>query len=186
MLDVAERHDATGAIFGGASMGAATAIWAACIAPRQVGGLVLVIPPTAWSTRRSQASMYRGLGTAMALRLMTPVTLGLRLPRPRPQRGTRGALLDAVLEEVGRVPNTRLAPVLRGAADSDLPEPDVLRSIDVPTLILAWTGDRSHPESVARTLAATIPGAELDMNGSDPRAWPDKVSAFIEDVERGR
>ena len=45
-------------VLGGASMGAATALHAAMVRGEDVAGLVLVIPPTAWATRRAQAELY--------------------------------------------------------------------------------------------------------------------------------
>lgn len=89
MLEVATAADADTAVFGGASMGAATALWAACTAPERVEALVLAIPPTAWDTREQQRRVYRVLGTAAATRLLLPLQLGLRLPRPIPNRARR-------------------------------------------------------------------------------------------------
>ena len=42
----------------GASMGAATALHAAVIAPERIDALVLVIPPTGWETRAEQTGAY--------------------------------------------------------------------------------------------------------------------------------
>ncbi len=38
-------------VAGGSSMGCATSIYAALLAPERMKALVLVIPPTAWETR---------------------------------------------------------------------------------------------------------------------------------------
>mgnify|MGYP001812209208 FL=1 len=180
MLEVATAADAPSAIFGGGSMGAATAIWASCRSPERVQGLVLAIPPTAWDARERQRRVYRLLGTAAATRLLLPITMGLRLPRPRPTPATRAALTDAVLDDAGRRRTPHLAPPLRGAAMSDLPPVEDIALIDAPTLILAWRGDRSHPLSVARTLASVMPRAELVVaDGDDLRDWPDRVASFV-------
>ena len=183
MLDVATATEAPTAIFGGGSMGAATAIWAAHLAPERVQGLVLAIPPTAWSARERQRRVYRVLGAAAATRLLLTLQLGLRLPRPRPQPATQAALADAVVQEVSRQRSTQLAPPLRGAAMSDLPPVEELVGIDVPTLILAWEGDRSHPLSVARQLESSMPRAELDIaEGQDLGRWPSLVADFVAGV----
>ncbi len=42
----------------GASMGCATALHAAVLAPERVDALVLVIPPTAWVSRPAQRALY--------------------------------------------------------------------------------------------------------------------------------
>lgn len=180
MLDVATAAEAPTAIFGGGSMGAATAIWAARLAPERVHGLLLAIPPTAWRARERQRRVYRVLGAAAATRLLLPLQLGLRLPRPRPEPATQAALADAVVHEVSRKNPTQLAPPLRGAAMSDLPPVEDLAGIDIPTLILAWAGDRSHPLSVARQLESSMPRAELDIaEGPDLSRWPARVADFV-------
>ena len=175
--------EAPTAIFGGGSMGAATALWAAHLAPERVQGLVLAIPPTAWRARERQRRVYRVLGAAAATRLLLPLQLGLRLPRPRPRPATQAALADAVVQEVSRQRSTQLAPPLRGAAMSDLPPLEDLAEIDVPTLILAWAGDRSHPLSVARQLESSMPRAELDIaEGQDLGRWKSLVADFVAEV----
>lgn len=53
---------------GGASMGAAAALWAAVLAPDRVDRLVLALPPTAWESRSRSAGLYR-IGGAVSERL---------------------------------------------------------------------------------------------------------------------
>lgn len=66
---------------------------------------------------------------------------------------------------------------------SDLPEVEDLAGVDVPTLILAWPGDRSHPLSVARRLQSVMPRAELDIaDGGDLGGWPERVADFVAEV----
>lgn len=183
MLAVASRAGVERAVFGGASMGAATSIWAATLAPTRVAGLVLVIPPTAWEHRRSQSRLYGAFGrAATSPPLIRPLQWTLRLPRPRPRPGTRGALIDAVIGEVSRSSPERLAPLFQGAAGSDLPPVEVLAELEMPALILAWTGDRSHPMSVATTLASVLPNAELDVVADDPLACTRRVARFLTDL----
>jgi pimeloyl-ACP methyl ester carboxylesterase len=183
MLEVATAADAPSAIFGGGSMGAATAVWAALLAPKRVRGLVLAIPPTAWGARERQRRVYRVLGAAAATRLLLPLMLGLRLPRPRPERGTRAALADAVAHDVSHRSPPHLAPPLRGAAMSDLPSVEDIARIEVPTLVLAWRGDRSHPLSVAHTLESAMPRADLVIaEGGDLSTWPTRVADFAAHV----
>merc|ERR1719247_1916801 len=57
MLFVADRHRslaATGAILGGYSMGASSALWAAYLCPTSVRGLVLLSVTTAWEIRAAR------------------------------------------------------------------------------------------------------------------------------------
>jgi hypothetical protein len=56
-----------------------------------------------------------------------------------------------------------------------------VRSIVVPTLILAWTGDHAHPVSTAESLAELMVLSELHV-ASDlaaVRRWPDLVRDFL-------
>lgn len=69
---------------------------------------------------------------------------------------------------------------------SDLPPVDDLASVDVPTLILAWPGDRSHPLSVARRLTSSMRRAELVVaEGGDLSDWPNRVAEFVAQVTAG-
>jgi pimeloyl-ACP methyl ester carboxylesterase len=88
-----------------------------------------------------------------------------------------------VVEEVSRLRSTQLAAPFRGAAMSDLPPIGDLAGIDVPTLILAWPDDRSHPLSVARQLESSMPRAELDIaEGQDLGRWKSLMADFVAEV----
>lgn len=67
-IAVADRHGFGHFSIGGASMGAATALWTAVLAPERVDRLVLALPPTAWSSRGRSAGVYR-VGGALSARL---------------------------------------------------------------------------------------------------------------------
>jgi len=71
--------------------------------------------------------------------------------------------------------------ILRGAAASDLPSRDEVRSIVVPTLILGWADDPAHPAPMAESLAELLVLSELhvadDLAGI--RAWPELVRDFL-------
>lgn len=58
MIGIADELNVKQFVAGGQSMGSATSLYAALTAPKRVVGLVLVIPPTAWKTRRAQANIY--------------------------------------------------------------------------------------------------------------------------------
>jgi 3-oxoadipate enol-lactonase len=164
-------------VLGGASMGAATALHAALLRPDEVAGLLLVIPPTAWATRRGQAELYEagaalvessGVGAFVEAAAAAPVPAPFRdlpeAPRPGPD----------VAEDV-------LPTVLRGAAASDLPAPDALRSLDVPAVVLAWAGDPGHPAATAEVLADVLPRATLEVAEDLPTvlAWPERVAGLV-------
>jgi pimeloyl-ACP methyl ester carboxylesterase len=164
-------------VAGGVSMGAATVLHAAALAPDRVVGLVLVLPPTAYETRAAQADDYRA-GAALVERegLDAYVESANAQPVPEILRAfTSGfRFTPAVAPE-------RLPAVLRGASASDLPAPDVVRTLAVPALILAWDTDPGHPLRTAETLAELLPDAELHVARRlrDVTAWTRLVDAFV-------
>jgi pimeloyl-ACP methyl ester carboxylesterase len=169
-------------VAGGASMGAATALYAAVRAPRRVQGLVLVTPPSAWESRPAQAQAYeaaarlverRGIpGYVKALQTVgQPRILAEELPEAR----------TIWLRHVRRMDEKVMPSILRGAASSDLPSRQEIHRVVVPTLILAWAGDAAHPVSTAETLAELMVMSELhvatDLAGV--RRWPELVRDFL-------
>jgi pimeloyl-ACP methyl ester carboxylesterase len=68
---------------------------------------------------------------------------------------------DALFEALRGWDPPALGHVLRGAADSDLPDPELLTGIDAPALIVAVRDDPGHPLSTAEELAERIPFAQL-------------------------
>ncbi|EGJ74980.1 putative alpha/beta hydrolase [Streptomyces sp. Tu6071] len=160
----------------GCSMGTATALHAALRAPERFFALVLTAVPTAWETRAAQAGLYRRMA---ALAAEDPTALdALRAAAPTPpifagrdQGGVdvRAALLPAVLE---------------GAAGSDLPAPETLARITVPTLVLAWDTDPGHPVSSAETVARHIPGARLSVarTAAEVEGWGQVAADFLREA----
>ena len=173
MVGVLDGAGVERAVLAGASMGCATALHAAVAAPERVEGLVLVIPPTAWATRPRQAVVYR-LGSRLVR------VLGMR-PFAVMARGAPAPVAEvhaAALRSLGRMDRRVVSHILRGAAASDLPDPDSLRAVDVPALILAWAGDPGHPTSTAERLAEVLPNATLKVASGavEIRRWPDLIS----------
>lgn len=148
-LALADRHDLHSFSIGGASMGAATALWTAVTAPERVDRLVLALPPTAWEARGRSAGLYRVGGL-----------LSERLP-------------------IGR--SRRRAVVLRGAAESDLPDPVAISEITAPTLILAWRFDPMHPTATAERLRDLLPAADLHVTGriGNTTGWVERLRDFL-------
>jgi pimeloyl-ACP methyl ester carboxylesterase len=70
---------------------------------------------------------------------------------------------------------------MRGAAATDLPRDEALRTITHPTLILAWETDPGHPVATAELLARVLPDAHLHVSATaaDVRTWPDRIGAFL-------
>jgi len=151
----------------GPSMGTATLLHAAVREPGRFSGFTLLLPPTAWDTRRARAGDYRALAELIETRGIEPFLAACRL-EPRPPAAVGHP------DTVPHVPAELLPSIYRGAALSDLPEPADLARVDVPTTILAWVGDAAHPVSTAEALAELLPQARLSVATSphDVRRWP--------------
>lgn len=79
----------------------------------------------------------------------------------------------------------RLARVFRGASTTDLPDRAAVGRIDVPALILAWTGDATHPIGTAEQLAELLPHGELDVarTRDDVEGWTTRIEDFLARVD---
>lgn len=178
LLAVADALGHERFVAGGASMGAATALHAAVMAPERVAALVLVIPPTAWATRAEQAASYRedaaltereGIEALIEKEAASPpIPIFAGLSEPGKLARARLEALDASL----------LPAILRGAAASDLPAPEVVSELRAPSLILAWEGDDGHPLSSAQQLHELLPHARLSVARRlrDLGDWPGLVA----------
>jgi pimeloyl-ACP methyl ester carboxylesterase len=169
-------------VAGGASMGCATALHAAVIAPARVRGLVLVIPPTAWETRAAQTGAYAVMADLVEAGDHATLLAGAEAsPSPDPfvdDPRWKARFPELLLRE----DPARLARIFRGAATADLPAPEEVAAIDVPTLILAWTGDPGHPVTTAARLQELIAGSELVVATTSDGlgTWTDRVRQFLD------
>ena len=151
----------------GTSMGCGTLLHAVLRDPHRFASLTLVVPPTAWDTRRAQSRTYlvnadlverEGVDAFVELGLLSPTVPALAdAPTTRPE-------VDARL----------LPTVLRGAAATDLPDPQVLERVLTPTLVLAWSEDPKHPLSTAALLHDVMPESRLVVARTPygVMAWP--------------
>lgn len=151
----------------GPSMGTGTMLHAALRDPGRFASLTLMVPPTAWGTRRAQADVY--LTNAELIErhgIDAFIQLGSTTPVP-PALADAPTTLPAVEEAL-------LPTVLRGAATADLPPKDRIATIAVPTLILAWTGDPTHPLRTATRLHELLPHSRLVVARTPYgiMAWP--------------
>jgi len=162
LLELTDRLGLQRPVAGGASMGTATTLHAAVRAPDRFAALVLVVPPTAWETRKAQADLYRGGAGLLEARGVGAYLEAARAAyRQRPMPGFDEAAYEKILESLGAFAPADLARIMRGAAASDLPDPAVLRQIRTPALIVATRSDPGHPLSTAERLAELLPRAAL-------------------------
>ncbi|MFC7400759.1 alpha/beta fold hydrolase [Citricoccus sp. GCM10030269] len=159
----------------GPSMGTATLLHAAVQAPGRFSGLTLLLPPTAWHTRVAQAQDYRRIAAFIEAHGAERFIAASRsMPRPPATVGTPETTPDV---------DERLLPAIyRGAALSDLPDPEQIAGIEVPTTVLAWVDDPAHPLSTAEALVDLLPHATLDIAQSpaDVDRWPEALCADVE------
>jgi pimeloyl-ACP methyl ester carboxylesterase len=186
LLELASQLGAPRAVFGGVSMGCATSLLAAHTAPERARGLVLVAPPAAWDTRPRQAFVYRVASGIVGYTGLASFRWLSALPSFGDRDSVVAKMRAALVDHLARADDRAVAAALDGAAQSDLPPPDALRSLAVPTLILSWRGDPVHPVSTARRLAEVMPHAELGVAQGlqDLRGWPDRVRAFLDAIDR--
>jgi len=150
-----------------ASMGVAAALYAALLAPQRIAALLLLIPPTAWESRPAQVGLYRAMAQILdergneALAEVVDETL-----RTQPVAPGFEPAQEALLDALRRWDPTALGHVLRGAADSDLPDWERLAEIGVPALIVAVRDDPGHPLATAEELAERMPFAQLRVVAS--------------------
>jgi len=151
----------------GASMGVAASLRAALLAPERIAALLLLIPPTAWESRPAQAGLYRAMAQILdekgtgAMAEVVEETL-----RTQPVAPGFEPAQEALFEALRGWDPPALGHVLRGAADSDLPDRERLAEIDAPALIVAVRDDPGHPLSTAEELAERMPFAKLRVVGS--------------------
>lgn len=165
VLDVVGPGEAVHGV--GPSMGTGTMLHAALREPARFASLTLMVPPTAWGTRRAQADVYLTNADLIERHGVDAfVQLGSTTPVP-PALAEAPATLPAVDEQL-------LPTVLRGAALADLPPKDDIAGINVPTLILAWTGDQTHPLRTATRLHELMPHSRLVVARTPygVMAWP--------------
>ncbi len=160
----------------GMSMGTASALYATLRAPHRIRRLVLAIPPTAWETRAPHVAGYRD-GADIVDASGVDAFLAAAAEQPQPP----------ILEPLQQRPYTAdvreecFAALLRGAADSDLPDPGDLARITHPTLLLPWDTDPGHPVSTAERLAETLPTAILQVarTPDEVRGWGLDAARFL-------
>ncbi len=192
MISVVDQYHSGSFIAGGQSMGCATSIYTAIQAPDRVKGLVLMNPPTAWEERASQAGLYRKMSNLGMLfgGGMLAATMSNKLDRLFPSWLVNANEVNAAgaLDGLKALKRMSLYNLFKGAALTDLPSKSQLQSIDVPTLILAWGDDPSHPLSVAEELHSLLQHTELiEANSySDVKTWPTLIREFVSSVNESR
>jgi 3-oxoadipate enol-lactonase len=165
----------------GASMGCGTALHAAVLGGDRIKALVLALPPTGWEARAAQAAQWeltaetienQGIEALIAARAL--------LDPPDPYKGDeRRRALQAAATRAWEP--SGLALVMRGAAGANLPDRADIAQINVPVLILAWTGDPIHPIATVDELTSLLPDTEVHVasTADDLSSWTDVTNQFL-------
>jgi len=168
-------------LIGGASMGAATALHTALHLRRRVRGMVLMIPPTGWETRRGQVELYEQMAAIADRGTLEPLVVGLQATPPPDPFVDDDQWTARRIATLRAADPARLAAVFRGAGHADLPPRDEVATITTPTLVLAWTGDPGHPTSTADELGVLLPHCEVVVasTAADVAGWTDTIVDFL-------
>ena len=158
LVALLDRNGIERASLCGVSLGGMASMWMAAHAPERVDRLVLCStsalmgPPETW-TERAAFVRRSGMGAvadSVVARWFTP---GFAATAPDVVAGIRAQLAATPPEGYAACCEAIRAMDLR----ADLP------SISAPTLVIAAEGDPSTPPVHARTIAALIPGARLEV-----------------------
>ncbi|MFP7366097.1 alpha/beta hydrolase [Corynebacterium callunae] len=151
----------------GPSMGCATLLHAAVRRPSLFSGLTLMLPPTAWETRKAQGADYLSRAEFIETHGMAALLNAEQLnAKPPATVGVPDTVPDVAIE---------LLPwAYRGAAASDLPTHEKIAQINVPTTILSWVDDPGHPVSTAVELTRLLSDAQLRIatTPAEVSQWP--------------
>jgi len=184
LWQVANSYTDEPVVLGGASMGCAAALHAACQRPEQVRGLVLVTPPTAWQWREKRKRGYLVTANIVKFTRALPFRLLGLLPSKRSENFQKN-MLSVMARHLAGVKPQGVVGAMRGASLSDFPPREELAKLDIPTLILAWPDDDTHPLAVAEELHHTLPNTQLEVmaHASGPYRWPLLVREFITSLD---
>ena len=185
MISLADKLGVEDFMAGGQSMGCATTLYAGLLAPQRARGLVLVNPPTAWETRAAQGEYYRKmakLGGLLGGKTLAKVT-GKNLDRLLPGwlLEAKGEKVAGVLEGLKPLKRKTLSNLFIGAAETDFPSREEIKRLDLPALVLGWTGDPTHPIETAMELDKLLPRSTLVVaeGYSDFEKWPQLIREFV-------
>ena len=184
MWQVVDSYTDELVVLGGASMGCATSLHAACQRPEQVKGLVLVTPPTAWQWRETRQRGYLVTANIVKFTRALPFRL-LGLLRIKKSGDFQKNTLSVMARHLAGVKPEGVVGAMRGASLSDFPPREELEKLNMPVLILAWPDDDTHPLAVAQELQNTLPNTQLEVmdHASDPYRWPQLVREFITSLD---
>jgi pimeloyl-ACP methyl ester carboxylesterase len=176
----------TSAIIGGASMGAATALWMAVEQPERVRALAILMPPPLGGPdfqKPDERNAIAGLEMlsmgVQAAGIEQTIAFAKNLP------GFAASPQEADLKEAWlRAQNPlTLRYAIPGLVKSPFHHPDDYGRIQAPSIVVAHEGDPLHPVRAAKLLADRIPDCELVV-AREPGYWTSHPDAFMGEMLR--
>ncbi|MCL3778962.1 alpha/beta hydrolase [Prolixibacteraceae bacterium JC049] len=169
-------------VVAGFSMGSAAAIHYACQHPENIKALILAMPPKIWSDRPEQCKSYNKmaqLASTGRLQRLLPCLL-----TDTPIQFVEDAFPGS--RKIATQAMSSLAPevyynLFTAAAQSDYPSKEEVEKLNIPTLILGWEGDDTHPHSSIEQLKSVLPKAEVHIakNITELKQFTTIVEEFV-------
>lgn len=164
----------------GTSMGAATILSVLADDPRRFERVVLFIPAWIFGDAHPGEQGYLRLAELLETKPLEEVADALtEAPENQPLFAARGHWRDLVRWRVMHMNATGVPRALRAYTTGRPPveDPERLRRVATPVLILAHEGDPIHDIATARRLAELLPNARLEVWPA-PLAMLDDLPAF--------
>ena len=132
--------------------------------------------------RAAQTSLYEQMAHLIEAKGVEALVdlLRQRPPIPAWQLEQRPELADIFLDTAITFDSKVLAPIMRGA-NCNLPDRNDLCNLTIPTLILAWPEDATHPIETAKELHQLLPNSRLvvSKNLKEVGTWTQEIYDFL-------
>jgi len=174
------------AVLGGASMGAATALWVAVEQPERVKALALLMPPPLGGPEFQRADEKNAIAfldmLSMAIQA-SGIEKTIEFAKGLPGFA---ATPEAAQERANWLRSQNpltLMYAIKGLVQSPFHHPEDYRRITAPTIVVAHEGDGLHPVRAAQLLSETIPNCELIV-APEPNYWAEHPEEFLAEMVR--
>lgn len=170
------------AIVGGASMGAATALWMAVEQPERVKALAILMAPPLGGPEFQRPDEKNAIAflemLSMAIQA-TGIEQTIAFARNMPGFAATPEEADERAAWLRSQNPLTLTYAIRGLVQSSFHHPDDYSRIAAPTIVVAHEGDGLHPVRAAELLAEKIPNSELVVS-PEPGYWQAHPEEFLD------
>jgi pimeloyl-ACP methyl ester carboxylesterase len=172
------------AIVGGASMGAAAALWVAVEQPERVKALAILMPPPLGGPEFQRPDEKNAIAflelLAMAVQA-SGIEGTIDFARNLPQFGATPQEREERAAWLRSQNPLTLIYAIRGLVQAPFHHPDDYARITAPTIIVAHEGDGLHPVRAAELLAEKIPHSRLIV-APQPGYWTAHPDHFLAEM----